>query len=309
MFILQGHPSQVSCLAFSPRGTVLAAAGMDGFLTLWELKRRRLMRCIRLPGAREGFWAERVTSVAYSPDGKFLVTTTDTYPPYVRVWIWKSGALEMVSQWEGAFSANCAVFLPDGRTIVSAGGTGYQNYSDDYPILRWSTATGRHRKPMCGHLRDIVALDCSPDGAVIATGSADHTARLWDVASGQQQVVQKFRGGVNAVAFSPSGRWLAVAAGKGVYLWDVSQPQAWLISLKGHTDKVRNVAFHPGGRLLASAGDDGVVRLWDGESRREQASFDWKLGQVWGLGFAPDGLTAAAGCADGSIVIWDVDEG
>jgi WD40 repeat protein len=246
--------------------------------------------------------------VAYSVDGKYLVTTAGVYPPYVTVWQAKGKGLARIRRWEGGWSANCAVFLPDGQTVVSAGGTGYREHANEFPIYRWNMRTGRHRKPLCGHTEDVFALACSPDGSLLATGSADRTARVWDAASGEQTAQRNISGWVNGVAFAPSGRCLAVAAGRGVFLWDVADQRGKVRSLRGHTGSVLGVAFHLTGRTVASASEDGTVRLWDVASGTERASYDWKIGQIGCVAFAPDGQTAAVGGADGTIVVWDVEE-
>src|SRR5262245_57630202 len=105
MFHLEGHLAPVSCLAFSPDGKVLASGDDSGLLHLWELKRRRLLESLHLPGVRKGFLAERMTSVVFSADGKFLLTTTHVYPPFVRVW--RASDLTLLHEWEGGFSADC----------------------------------------------------------------------------------------------------------------------------------------------------------------------------------------------------------
>jgi WD40 repeat protein len=108
---------------------------------------------------------------------------------------------------------------------------------------------------------DVTSLAFTPDGARLATGSKDGTARIWDAASGQE--LRKLNhGGVSfvlGVAFSPDGRWLATACDKwAVRIWDIASGQR-VLDLIIH--KIFGVAFSPDGRWLATAGKDGTARI------------------------------------------------
>jgi WD40 repeat protein len=300
MFTLDGHPGglNTSCLGFAPRGRpVLASAGIDG-IKVWDPQRRALLRTLDTGG-------QDCSSLAFAPDGERLVVPQGRRPARVRIWEWASGRLEQ--ELIGGDMTHSAVFSPDGRTLAAAGHDRERRRAMRYPVRRWNLATGHQRRLLPGHDDQVGFLAWSPDGALLASGGADGTVRLWDPETRDCRATFKHRTLVWGVAFSPDGRTLATTGGRTIHLWDVATLKR-KITLRGHTKEVFGLCFAPGGRTLASAGGDGVVRLWDVSTGEERAALRWDVGKLHNVAFAPDGMTAAVGAANGRIVVWDVDE-
>jgi hypothetical protein len=148
----------------------------------------------------------------------------------------------------------------------------------------------------------------APDGRTIATGEADGTVRIWDVASGRE--LATFRGGQlggGPVAFSPDGR--ALASGNlvdgAVRIWDLASGRE-AATLRGHKGVAMSLAFSPDGRTIATGGrDDGTVRIWDVASGRELATLRGGQRGFGSVAFSPDGRTLASGSMEGPLKIWD----
>ncbi|HEY4932817.1 MAG TPA: hypothetical protein VII23_14705 [Terriglobales bacterium] len=160
------------------------------------------------------------------------------------------------------------------------------------------------------HLGGVYSAAFSPDGKMLASASADHTVRLWDVAS-HQQIGEPLAGHtdvVNDVAFSTDGKTLASGSSdKTVRLWNVASHQQIGEPLTGHTDVVNNVTFSPDGKVLASASYDHTVRLWDVASRQPLGGALTGHSQpVNSAAFSPDGKTLASGSSDKTVRLWDV---
>jgi hypothetical protein len=220
-----GHRKEVVGVAFSPDSRRLVTWAEDDSARLWEVTTGRELAILRhhdwvLNPRRE----TPILQARFSPDGRHVLTLALARHDFgirsgsgggilstatvwdaatgTRVATWRLPDNDVLSQ-EGAASPDprhVIGFSPDGaRVILTAGGL---------PAPRvWEVATGRELLALRGHEAPVVAVDYSPDGKFIATGSVDHTARAWDAATGKQVAV--FRGhacGVCRVQFSSDGR-------------------------------------------------------------------------------------------------------
>ncbi|MFE2330127.1 trypsin-like peptidase domain-containing protein [Streptomyces sp. NPDC059385] len=159
----------------------------------------------------------------------------------------------------------------------------------------------------------------APDGATLATGSEDGTARLWDVRSGTSRIsITGHTKGVSSVAFSPDGATLATGSDDGTArLWDARSGTS-RITITGHTKGVSSVAFSPDGATLATSGLDGTVRLWDARKGEPRGPvIDPGSTKVLSkVVFSPDGTMLAVGGtalplpgARNAVRVWDAKTG
>ncbi len=160
-----------------------------------------------------------------------------------------------------------------------------------------------------GHSLPVVTVSLSRDGALLATGSRDGTAILWDAATGDKlREIAAEPLGVSALALSPDGRSLLTGGAGTAKLWD-AQTGALVRKFGTPGEFLVTAAFTPDGRSIATAGDDASVKFWDARTAKRLRVYGPATGRVNAVALSADGkrLAYAAGGAD--IWVWDLDKG
>ena len=254
---LKGHSSRVYSVRFSPDGQILASSSEDHSVKLWDIPTGKCRKSLN-------GHSKKVYSVRFSPDGKTLASSGEDRT--IKLWdIYTSKCLKTLL---GHHSQVCAIaFSPDGRTLISS--------SDDQTARLWDVATGNCLNVLRGYTRDVYSVAFSPilptkgdslcEGGILASGSDDHTIRLWDLRTSECHSIGKHQGRIRSVAFSPDGRILASGgADNTIKLWEISDESRHskcIQTLEGHTNWVWTVVFSPSGQTLASSSEDRTIRV------------------------------------------------
>ena len=185
-------------------------------------------------------------------------------------------------------------YSPDGSKLAVGSHAG---------IWLYDTENWEEQALISGHTGQVISVAFSPNGERIASGSADSTVRLWDVA--RLTEIAQFHGHTDriySVAFSPDGTKIASGSyiGDGtVRIWDVST-QTEIARLQGYS-YIFAVAFSPDGSKLAASdgGGDGMLRVWDVQSQSLIA--EQRHGTAASLAFSPDGSVIGASRTEGEL--------
>ncbi|XZN89605.1 MAG: eIF2A-related protein [Microcoleus sp.] len=327
---IQAHNDTVQSVSFSPDGTMLASAGYDNTVKLWNLEKNQ-KKPISLPHN------DSVFSVNFSPDSKIIASAS--FDKNVKLWN-RDGTLKdtlphdnlvysvtfisndriatgdksgKVTFWNSTNGEKIDSFQPHKKTVFDLRFNKQENMlasaSQDGTVKLWKlTPKVPPQNPIIlQHNSSVNSVSFSHDGQMIATASQNKIVRFWKLnGTPLSNLTIKGESGFTSVSFSPDKKTIATANLDGqVQLWEQNEKETKKIeTLSGHTSRVKSVSFNKKGDILASASGDRTVRLWQVKLplvTRLQADSQ----KVFYVSFSPDGQKFASAGQDNAIQIWD----
>jgi WD40 repeat protein len=292
MIYLDGCKQDVDALTFSPDGRELAVGGSASHVQLWDLDRRKTQAVLGPNGPHR--------AVMFL-GGDYLLTATGSG----NVRLSARPFTQVANREAPGITYLHAAPTVDGWAVVLVGQLNYGPYMECWELpdlrgLRWQGGGegGPYGTPfrvcpcpdgkmVCGRLRDACLLD--PQTGGLGRHITSHPEA------------------VPALAVSPDGALLAVAAGAQLSVCEMATGRRRGTVRSQGRKHFTDVAFHPSGKVLAASSNHETVRLFDAATLAEVAAYDWEVGPVRRLAFAPDGQRAAAAGKTGRVVVWDVE--
>ncbi len=192
---LQGHTGHINSLSFSPDGKMLASAsgnryGINGDnkVRIWDTSTGKQLAEFKNLMSENQEHPHPITSVAFSPDGKTVVSTDKS----ANIQLWDvhtkkhKATINVIPHKSSpyAYKVDAVTFSPDGRTLVVGLRERISSRDGDYdkiPIIIWDLERGVPQRILAGHTEEITSLAYSADGTTLVSGSKDGTVLLWEM--------------------------------------------------------------------------------------------------------------------------------
>lgn len=296
-------PDHTAPVAFSADGRFLAA---DSFKTVRIFSASDGKLVAEIPNSMPPF--------AFSPVGDLIAVDTTN-----GVMLWDLDAAKPVRSLElsQAIFTNAGgwmrdrialVFSPDGQSIVAA-----RNVLQDGSIFVldvWESATGRKVKTMPAH-RNVIehsgtisSIAFAPRGQLLASGSWDHSVRLWALKEGGRvEALHGTPAEVWALAFTADGSGILSGAKDGtVRLWPTNAPAREIV-YEGSWNPIR---FSTDGKVLAAIDDQSRFALLNLRTGEPEDRLQLSTSPVWSGALSEDLRTLVEPLSNGRLQVWDL---
>ena len=289
---LPGESADVTSVALSPGGRLLAAGGTDKTVSVWDTVGGHQKFVLRGP-------AGPVEAVAFSPAGDMLAA---------------GSADGTISLWNPADRAPLRVLRGDKSPIediaFSPHGTLLASASADGPVRLQNPVTGAPEGELRKPGKPARALAFSPDGNMLATAGDDGTMTVWNITDPARSLISRtFTGATTAItdlAYSPGGTMIAGEEADGdVLIWNLN-PGGTMITLRHAAYESRGLAFSRDGTVLITVSSYNEVEFWNTGTGRLASTENQRIsGQTDALAYDPGSGLLALGGPAGNIQLWE----
>ena len=283
-------------------GQTVVTGGADGIVRIWDINTGRLRH------ACEGH-SQNVFAVSVSPDSSLAVSASRDRT--VRVWSTETG--QQLFEFDGEADMRCVSFSPQGNRVYAGG---YSGRLASWWLLPSFLQT---RRMLTLPVTVVCAIDCSPDGELVAVGDETGRLRMWNADLSQEvSVIGAHRQATTAVAFSSNGAFVATGGSDGdIKIWPVGgqrRQQTVVLGFAAISAPVvtRDGRFwFTGPKLHLGFGESfsrKEILRFDTENR-ESSVFAHVDAWVRAMSLSDDETRLAAVSDEGRLWVWDLGSG
>jgi WD40 repeat protein len=294
-YTLVGHPREIEAIAIAPGRQTLISSSTDGQIHFWQLSDGQHLRMIDSDSFGRGLKvssdSQRLLTLgfdlavwdiatgqqieeweftsggsiqnSFSSDGRLIINAVNEET--VNLWSLETRK-RVASLSQPRYRFGRVALHPNHRILAEARNGGW-GQNQNQIILR-DLSSNKKLKTLSGHAYVVRAMEFSPNGEVLATGSVTplkniSEIKIWNWQKGiLMRSLTAQSGGIRSLIFSADGQRLVSGSSNGqIDVWNVSTGER-LQTLTGHTSAVISLAFDSTGQSLVSGSEDRSVKVW-----------------------------------------------
>ncbi len=309
---------------------VAITAGLQGQSMLWSRK----------SNSSNGL---ATYGVAFSADGKKLLSGSECHPANIRMfdvatgnldWDYNVGHTFMCIQGvkfssNGSLIAsveelgNILIFNNTGTTPVIVDtiktGSAYAFSADFAPnnnylaigasnskMNLYSLPGGTLVKSVTAHTGYVITVAYSADGSLLASGGSDNKAKIWTADGTLKFTLTGHSDDVSSVKFSPDNAFLITGGYDGkIRIWKTADGSL-VRTINAHSTQIKQLDISPNGTMIVSASSDQSCKIWNFNTGSLISTFgNGNSGIVWTVAWSPEGNKIVTGNSSGDVILWD----
>ncbi len=313
LVIPRGHAEDVNMIAVTPDNKFLASGSWDKTVKLWDMASGKELKTL-------GNFPSWVKSIAFSPDGKKLVTGCNKE---LRINDIVGGGKEIFKQAVHADDINALAFTGDGELLATVSAIANPDKNGNmFEVKIWEA----DKMDLVGRViakGSITSLRFKNNNELICVGGTQifHI----DVNSGKIIQTEQFENGISKL--SPDGKWIVkddydskpaesddpedmnlFSDGRATIEIINRNTKQILHKFTGQRSSIKTIAFSPDSRYVLTGADDNTIFIYDLQTMKFAAKFTDKMSYPAGLTFTPDGKKVISGNYDKMIRIWNFED-
>lgn len=295
----KAHAALVHCVAMSPDGKLLATAGFDNVVKLWEINPDGTIK-EKEKKVLSGHSGSVYAVVFHPKDAKLLATASQDKS--ARVWDLSDGKTKFELKGYTDIVHSIA-FSPDGKTIAT-GGAGA-----DKSVKLWNAADGKELKNLGAHDGSVYTVAFSPDGKLLASAGSgkDNLVKIWDVKD--QKELKQLKGHeqpVTSVVFTGKDVVVTTSMDRTIRVWNAADGKETK-KLGPTTDDPYSIAWSEKAKLAAVCGYSGQITVWALDSEKPKFTKPIK-NPGYCIAFTADGKGVYTGHDNGTVAFTPIAE-